>query len=121
MLTPAIETARGGFPVSEIIAGSWQASEASLRRWEDSAATYLIDGKRAPRFGEVFRNRRLAKSYQLIADKGAEAFYRGSIARAIVKFSQQNGGFFTMKDFADHRADWVEPVSTSYRGYDVWE
>ena len=121
LLTPAIETARDGFPVSEIIAGSWQASEASLRRWEDSAATYLIDGKRAPRFGEVFRNRRLAKSYQLIADKGAKAFYSGSIARAIVKFSQQNGGFFTMKDFADHRADWVEPVSTSYRGYDVWE
>ena len=121
LLEPAIRTARDGFPVSEIIAGSWRASQTRLRRWEHSADTYLIDGKRAPRFGEMFRNPRLAKSYQLIADQGATAFYGGAIARAIVKFSQENGGFFTMKDFRDHRADWVAPVSTSYRGHDVWE
>lgn len=120
VLKPAIATAEGGFPVTEIIAGSWRNSETALRRWTDSAETYLTDGH-APRFGEVFKNPRLASSYGLIAQDGASAFYEGDIARRIVEFSNSNGGFFSTKDFADHTADWIEPVSTSYRGYQVWE
>jgi gamma-glutamyltranspeptidase/glutathione hydrolase len=121
ILEPAIETAEEGFPVSEVIASSWKSSVSALKEWPDSAATYLIDGQRAPRVGEVFRNPNLAASYRKIAQEGPAAFYKGDIAREIVSFSEQNGGFFSLKDFADHTSTWVEPVSTNYRGYDVWE
>ena len=121
LLAPVISTAKEGFPVSEIIAGSWRGAEGSLRKHAGSAATYLVDGKRAPRFGELFRNPQLAHSYQLIGQQGADAFYRGEIAQELVRFSEQEGGLFTDKDFHDHRVQWVEPVSTTYRGYDVWE
>ena len=120
LLEPAIGYAEDGFPVSEIIAADWKSSEKSLSRWPDSAKTFLIDG-RAPAVGEIFRNPRLAASYRTIAAGGGDAFYRGKIADAIVAFSQANGGYFSRKDFEDHRNDWVEPVSTNYRGYDVWE
>jgi gamma-glutamyltranspeptidase/glutathione hydrolase len=121
LLAPAIETAEQGSAVPEIIAGYWKGDERLLREWPDSASTYLLDGQRAPRFGEVFRNPRLARSYRQIADHGAAAFYEGEIARSIVAFSEQNGGFFTMPDFTEHTADWVNPVSTTYRGHEVWE
>ncbi len=121
LLAASIATAEGGFPVTEVIAGSWRGGEASLRRWSDSAKSFLIDGQRAPRFGEVMKLPNMAKSYRLIADQGAKVFYEGDIAQEIVKFSEANGGFFSMKDFADHTVDWIEPVSTNYRGYDVWE
>jgi gamma-glutamyltranspeptidase/glutathione hydrolase len=120
VLAPAIRHAEEGFPVSEIIAADWRASAKSLARWPDSAKTWLIDG-RGPRTGEIFRNRRLAASLRLIADQGAAAFYQGKIAAEIVRFSESNGGYFGPRDFADHRSEWVEPVSTNYRGYDVWE
>ncbi|QDU30926.1 Putative gamma-glutamyltransferase YwrD [Anatilimnocola aggregata] len=120
-LQAAIATAEEGFPVSEVIAGGWKSSVPSLRDWPDSTATYLIDGERAPAVGEVFRNPNLAKSYRQIAEQGPAAFYRGPIAKEIVAFSERNGGYFSLKDFADHTSTWVEPVSTNYRGYDVWE
>lgn len=120
LLEPAIDYAEQGFPVSEIIAADWKSSEKNLVRWPDSAKTYLMDG-RAPAVGELFRNPRLAATYRAIATGGADAFYRDEIADAIVAFSGTNGGFFTRRDFEDHRNDWVEPVSTNYRGYDVWE
>ncbi len=119
-LAPAIEYAENGFAVSEIIARGWRASENALNRWPDSAATYLPEG-RAPREGELFRNPNLADSFRRIAQDGSEAFYRGAIAERIVAFSEANDGFFAMRDFHDHHADWVEPVSTTYRGYDIWE
>ncbi len=106
--------------MTEIIAGYWKGGEKSFADYPDSAATYLIDG-RAPREGDIFRNSKLARSYELIAAGGRDEFYRGSIARRIVEFSKANGGYFSMKDFADHKSTWVDPVSTSYRGYDVWE
>ena len=121
LLAPSIKTAEEGFPVTEIIAGSWRSAEATLRRWPDSAKTYLVDGTRAPKFGETFKNPRLAASYRLIAKHGASAFYQGEIAKEIVAFSQANGGFLSLKDFTDHSAQWVDPVSTNYRGWDVWE
>jgi len=121
LLAPAIAAAEEGFPVPEVIASSWQGSVSRLKEWPDAAATYLIDGERAPRFGELFRNPRLAESYRRIAAGGADAFYRGEIAREIVAFSEANGGFFSMRDFTEHTSEWVDPVSTNYRGYDVWE
>ena len=120
VLAPAISYAREGFPVSEIIAGNWRAAEAGLRRWPDSAKTYLPEG-RAPRAGEVFKNPNLARSYELIAARGRAGFYKGPIAEQVVTWGQQNGAVLTMRDFADHSSTWVEPITTSYRGYAVWQ
>ncbi|MEM9587053.1 MAG: gamma-glutamyltransferase [Planctomycetota bacterium] len=120
ILLPAIDYGKSGFPVTEIIAGYWRGAETQLAKYGDSASTFLIDG-RAPQEGELFRNPDLAATYELIGSKGRDEFYRGSIAKRLVEFSQTNGGLFSMKDFADHTSTWVEPVSTSYRGYDVWE
>lgn len=116
-----IKTAREGFAVTEVIAADWKNATVTLQKYPDSAATYLFEGKLAPRFGQVFQNPRLADSYELIAEQGADAFYRGSIAERIVRYSKANGGFFDMEDFTEHEADWIDPVSTNYRGYDVWE
>ena len=120
ILKPAIHYADDGFPVSEIIANSWKGATKSLKKWPDSAATYLPGG-RAPRVGEIFENPNLAASYRAIAEQGRDAFYKGSIAKQIVAFSEAHGGYFSLKDFEDHTSDWIDPVSTSYRGYDVWE
>lgn len=120
LLEPSIQYAEEGFPVSEIIGRSWKSAEKSFLNWPDSAKTYLPGGK-APAIGELFRNPYLAESYRAIAAGGRDAFYKGPIAEKIVAFSEANDGYFSMKDFADHTSEWVEPVSTSYRGYDVWE
>ncbi len=120
ILQPAIEYAERGFPVTEIIAGGWRGAAKTLARWPDSARTFLPNG-RAPAEGEIFRNPHLAASYRAIASDGATAFYRGAIARQIVAFSDSHEGYFSLKDLEDHHSDWVEPVSTQYRGYDVWE
>ncbi len=120
VLAPAIRYALDGFPVSEIIQRQWAGSMPSLAQWPDSAATYLPGG-RPPRVGEVFKNPRLAATYEAIAQGGRDAFYKGDIARRIVSFSEANGGYFTMADFEDHSSVWVDPVSTNYRGYDIWE
>jgi gamma-glutamyltranspeptidase/glutathione hydrolase len=120
LLKPAIDYAEQGFPVSEIISRSWRDSAKSLGEWPESASTYLPDGN-APDVGDIFKNPNLARSYRLIGEKGRDAFYKGEIATKIAAFSDLNGGYFTVKDFADHRSEWIEPVSTNYRGYDVWE
>ena len=120
LLEDPIRTAEEGFPVSEVIGRSWAAGQAALAKWPDSARTYLPGGK-APKIGQVFTNPDLAWSYRQIAEHGRDAFYSGEIARRIVDFSQANGGFFSIKDFNDHHGDWIEPVSTNYRGYDIWE
>jgi gamma-glutamyltranspeptidase/glutathione hydrolase len=120
LLQPTIRYAEDGFPVSPVIAGYWRASENKLRRHPDAARTYLLDDH-APRAGDVFKNPNLARSYRLLAEKGRDAFYKGEIADAIVAFSDKNGGLFSKKDFADHTSTWVDPVSTTYRGHEVWE
>jgi gamma-glutamyltranspeptidase/glutathione hydrolase len=120
LFEPAIHYARQGFPVSEIIAAQWQAAVPLLSQYPTSAQTYLLDGK-APRPGEVHYQPHLARTLELLATEGREAFYRGEIARRIVEFSQANGGFFTLEDFATHTSEWVEPISTDYRGYTILE
>lgn len=120
ILAPAISYAEEGFPVTEIIAGGWRGSIKGLEAWPDTAKTYLTGGH-APAEGEIFRNPLLAASYRAIAAQGPAAFYTGAIAQKIVSFSEANGGYFSLRDLADHHSDWVDPVSTNYRGYDVWE
>jgi gamma-glutamyltranspeptidase/glutathione hydrolase len=120
LLAPSIAYAEEGFPVSEVIGTRWVQSEPKLRKHPDAARTYLPGGK-APRPGEVFKNPGLARTYRDIAAGGRDAFYKGRIATEIVAFSDKAGGLFTLKDFADHTSTWVEPVSTSYRGHEVWE
>ncbi len=120
LLAPAIYYAEEGFPVSEVIASHWVDAQAALAVYPDSASTWLIDGQ-PPAVGEIFRNPNLATSLRLIAEQGPDAFYRGRIAEEIVAFSEVNGGYFSLEDFANHRSQWVDPISTNYRGYDVWE
>jgi len=120
ILAPAIGYARDGFPVTEIIGNEWRLNEERLQASPDAARTYLIDG-RAPRDAEKMTNRYLAETYARIAREGAADFYRGDIARRIAAFSESQGGLLRLEDLQDHRSTWVEPVSTNYRGYDVWQ
>ncbi len=119
-LAPAIGYAKNGFPVSEIISEQWKASEHKLAADPAAAATFLPNGH-APRPGEVFSNPHLASTLQTIASGGRDAFYKGPIAAAIAADLQKRDGLIDARDFADHKSDWVEPISTTYRGYDVYE
>jgi gamma-glutamyltranspeptidase / glutathione hydrolase len=121
ILKAAIDAAENGAPVPEVIAGYWRSSAASLRETPEAAAAFLISGKRAPRVGEVMKLPQLAASLKLIASQGRDAYYKGPIAQKIVAYSESHGGYLSLPDFADHTDEWVEPVSTSYRGFDVWE
>jgi gamma-glutamyltranspeptidase/glutathione hydrolase len=117
VLEPAIVYSREGFPVSPVVARSWSFDAG---KYPTLAKTFMPDGEPL-RFGEVFKNADLARLLENIAQSGADAFYRGEIAERIVKFSHQHGGRFSMRDFREHTITWVDPVSTNYRGYDVWE
>jgi gamma-glutamyltranspeptidase/glutathione hydrolase len=120
LLELAIDYARRGFPVSEIICAEWAGAEHILKQRPGSAKVYLPDG-RAPGPGEIFRNPALARTYRALAEEGAEAFYAGSLARRLVAYSRKVGGFFSLADFAERRSEWVEPVGVSYRARQVWE
>ena len=120
LLTPTIDYAERGFPVSPVIASMWYQATDLLADDPGAVATYLPGG-RTPAAGALFRNPDLAHLLQVICEKGKDAFYRGEIAEAIVTVSQQLGGHFTPQDFDDHTSTWVDPVSVPYRGYDVWE
>ena len=120
VLAPAINLAEHGFPVTEIIAHTWQENRAKLQANADAALTYLPAG-RAPEPGEIFRQPDLANTLKKIAQGGRDVFYRGEIAEAIVACSQENGGLITMKDMNDHTSTWVTPISTNYHGYDIYE
>src|SRR5690606_32337389 len=120
VLAPAIRYAREGFPVSEVIAHYWERSVPALRRYPGFLEQFTIDG-RAPATGEVFRNPNLAKTLERLATGGRDAFYGGEVAEAIARSVRREGGFLTADDLAAHRSEWVEPVSSGYRGVDVWE
>jgi gamma-glutamyltranspeptidase/glutathione hydrolase len=120
ILAPAIDYARRGFPVSELIAHYWALNSKRLERFPNFRKTFMPGG-RAPAEGEIFRNPDLARTYDTIARGGRDAFYRGDIARTIDRYMRREGGFLRYEDMAEHRSEWVEPVSTSYRGYEVWE
>jgi gamma-glutamyltranspeptidase / glutathione hydrolase len=117
---PAIGYARDGFPVAELMANEWTDNLKTLAADKHTADTFLPNGKPLKQ-GEIFANPRLARSLEQIAKEGRDAFYKGSIARAIVADIKARDGLLEMRDFADHKADWVEPISTNYRGHDVLE
>jgi len=125
LLATSIAYADEGVPVPEVIAGYWRASERSLSRDEDSSKVFLVPAevgkRRAPRLGELFKNPLLAESYRMIARDGRDAFYKGEIAKRLVAFSEKKGGLLAMDDLTRHTSEWVDPVKTTYRGYDVWE
>jgi gamma-glutamyltranspeptidase/glutathione hydrolase len=120
LLQPAIDYARHGFPVSPVIAAEWRRNADILAAFPGFAATFMPGG-RAPLAGEIFRNPRLADTYARLAREGRDAFYKGGIARSIVEDMRRHGGFLTEADFAAHHSEWVDPISTEYRGYTVWE
>lgn len=120
LLAPAIRYAEEGFPVTELVSGLWASNEELLKADPVSAKTYLPGG-RPPRLGEIFRNPNLAQTLKHIAAQGKDAFYQGEIARLIVECSRQHGGTLTLNDLAEFSSEWVEPISTTYRGWTVYE
>src|SRR4029453_11160236 len=122
-LAPAIHYAEEGFPVTELIAFYWHFGPEVYKGLPGAFfETYTLDGKgRTPGKGDIFKNPALGKALRLIGEKGRDAFYKGEIADKIDKFMQANGGFLRKADFEKHTSTWVEPVSTNYRGYDVFE
>jgi gamma-glutamyltranspeptidase/glutathione hydrolase len=119
-LAPAIGYASDGFPVCEIAAGQWQCLAPELAREDETAAVFLPGG-RAPRPGEIFRNPTLARSLEQIAGGGRDAFYQGPLARAIGRHLAERGGLVDEHDFAASRADWLDPIRSTFRGFDVCE
>jgi gamma-glutamyltranspeptidase/glutathione hydrolase len=122
-LAPAVQYAEQGFPVTELIAYYWAFGPRLYKGLPGAFfETYTLDGKgRTPAKGDIFKNPALAKILRLIGEKGRDAFYKGEIADKIDAFMRANGGFLRKADFEKHTSTWVEPVSTNYRGYDVFE
>src|SRR5438094_3274946 len=122
-LAPAIRYAEEGFPVTELIAYYWAFGPRLYKGLPGAfPETYTLDGKgRTPAKGDIFKNPDLAKTLRLIGEKGRDVFYKGEIADKIDNFMRANGGFLRKADFEKHTSTWVDPVSTNYRGYDVFE
>ena len=120
LLAPSINTAHEGFPVPEVIAGYWASAADALSKWTGSTQTFLPNGA-PPTEGTLYRNLELAESYQQIANHGKLAFYDGAVADKIIAGNNEVGGYLSHNDLATHTSEWIDPVSTNYRGYDVWE
>ncbi len=120
ILAPSISYARGGFPYTELISyGVSSSLKGNVN--ENFKETYMLPNEQLPQKGGIFKNPNLADTYEKIATKGRDEYYKGSIARTIDAYMKRIGGFLSYDDLASHKSEWVEPVSTNYRGYDVWE
>ncbi len=126
ILQPAVDYARNGYPVSPILGKYWQRAYEIYQQklkgelYQNWFNTFTTD-RRTPRIGELWHSPDHASTLELIASTEAEAFYRGQLAEKIINFSQESGGFFTEEDFTSHSPEWVEPIKSDYRGYQVWE
>jgi len=120
LLQPAIHYAEQGYAVSPIIASNWKNTEALLAQTPEASKAYLVDGK-APAVGTIHRQPDLARSLRTIADQGRDGFYHGEIAEEIVRYSDSIDGLLSLDDLAKHKSEWVQPISSNYRGYDVFE
>jgi len=120
ILNPAIQYAKNGFPVSELISYYMNSSGNRLKKYKGFAETYMPNGK-MPQKGEIFKNPYLANTYEKIANGGRNAFYKGDIAKTIAKYIKEQGGFLSYEDLTSHKSEWVDPISIDYRGYSVWE
>ena len=120
VLQPAVDYAREGFAVTEVIARGWRGGAESRQQYPGFAEVYMPGGK-APAAGEIFKNPALGSTLETIGREGRDAYYKGEIARTIGRYMEEAGGFLSADDLAAHEGNWVEPVSTTYRGYTVWE
>ena len=120
ILEPAISYAENGFPVSELVSYYLGISAKNFGKYPNFNETYLINGF-SPKKGQIFKNKDLANTLRIISDKGRSGFYEGKIAKIMSDFIIDQGGFLSYEDLKMHKSDWIEPVSTNYRGYDVWE
>ena len=120
ILAPAIALADGGFPIAEITSEEWRNQVDLLRSDPEAAKTFLIDG-RPMSFGQIFRNPDLAWSYRELVKHGTEGYYRGEIADRLVAGLNRRRATFTKDDFSEFRAEWVDPISTTYRGWEIFE
>ena len=120
VLAPAIRLAREGFPVSPITSYAWQRGAQNQLRSAPNGYELTIDG-RGPKSGEIFRNPNLARTFEMVASGGKDAFYQGEIAEAIVRVIQEAGGCMSLEDLASHESTWEEPISIMYRGLRVYE
>jgi gamma-glutamyltranspeptidase/glutathione hydrolase len=120
LLAPSIRYAREGFPVSDVIAFGWQRNVRVLLKYPGIREQFTRDGE-GPTKGQLWTNANLGATYEALARGGRDAFYKGEIARRIADYLKRQGGYLGVDDLAEHRGEWVEPVSVNYRGYDVWE
>ena len=120
LFNSAINYAENGFPVSELVAYYLEGSAYRFKDYPNFSDIWMKNGK-TPKKGEVFKNKELANTYKKIASTYGKDFYEGEIANIISTFIQEQGGFLSYEDLKNHRSEWVEPVSTNYRGYDIWE
>jgi gamma-glutamyltranspeptidase/glutathione hydrolase len=120
ILKPAINYARDGFPVSEVIAASWALDAETRQDFAGFSDVYMPNGS-VPVKGQIFRNPALANVYEQLAGQGRDVFYRGDIAKSIDQYMQEQGGFLSYEDLATHTSEWVMPLSTDYRGYELFE
>jgi gamma-glutamyltranspeptidase/glutathione hydrolase len=120
LLAPAIRIAREGFPVSEIVAGYWQSSLKLMTNDAVAARTFVPDG-RAPVAGGIFRNPDLAWSLEQVARSGRRAVYEGAVARRLIANARKHGAVWSAEDLRDFKPEWVRPISTTYRGWTVYE
>jgi gamma-glutamyltranspeptidase/glutathione hydrolase len=120
ILNPAINYAENGFPVTELVSYYMEIANKNFNQYPNFKETYHINGN-TPKKGQLFKNKDLGKTLRLIAKKGRKGFYEGPVAKTISDFIIDQGGFLSFEDLKNHNSDWIEPVSTNYRGYDIWE
>ena len=120
ILDPAIHYAENGFPVTELVAHYMKLSEKRFINYPNFKESYTIGGS-TPVKGQIFKNKFLANTFRVIAKEGRKGFYEGPVAKTISEFIIEQGGFLSYDDLKNHKSDWIEPVSTNYRGFDVWE
>ncbi len=120
VLSPAIEYADNGFPVTELVSYYMQKASLNFDKYPNFKETYYINGS-TPKKGQIFQNKDLANTLRIIAKKGRKGFYEGEIAKVMSDFIIEQGGFLSYNDLKNHKSEWIDPVSTNYRGFDVWE
>ena len=120
ILSPAIEYADNGFPVTELVSYYMQKASLNFDKYPNFKETYYINGS-TPKKGQIFQNKDLANTLRIIAKKGRKGFYEGEIAKVMSDFIIEQGGFLSYNDLKNHKSEWIDPVSTNYRGFDVWE
>ena len=120
ILEPAIKYAENGFPVTELVAYYMKNASRNFKDYPNFKETYYINDS-TPHKGEIFKNPDLANTLKIIAEKGRKGFYEGKIAKTISNFIIDQGGFLSYDDLKSHKSEWIKPVSTNYRGYDIWE